>query len=359
IAVYVDTGASLSQEDQDQLAKNIALARELNAEVISTSDRDVAEALKRVARQKNVTQVLVGRPARRWIAEVFEGGSLLDRLVRDSWEIDVHVMRQNEKPRSSDSILPELNFKTGFIPYWNTFWLLVGISLVSGFLEPFLEYQAIGFIFLAGVLGVGAFATLGPTVFAASLSAVIWNFFFIPPKLTIAISKPADMILCATFFFVALITGTLTNRVRGHEKLIREREERTNVLYEVLRDISQSSGKDEFVERVARRVGQVLNADCGVILRDREGKLRSEAYALNIDEKARAVAQWTFANSQSAGWSTNTLSQADALYLPLRGDRETTGVFVYRPKSLAKLSTEQDNLLQSICRQLGLALERH
>ncbi|RYZ64471.1 MAG: two-component sensor histidine kinase, partial [Proteobacteria bacterium] len=68
IAVYVDTGASLSQEDQDQLAKNIALARELNAEVISTSDRDVAEALKRVARQKNVTQVLVGRPARRWIA---------------------------------------------------------------------------------------------------------------------------------------------------------------------------------------------------------------------------------------------------------------------------------------------------
>lgn len=363
IAVHVDTGVELVREDHEQLVKNIALARELNAEVISTTDRDVASALKRIARQKNVTQVLVGRPSKRILREIAEGGTLLDRLVRESWEIDVHVIRQETEPRSiSNRNGWKLNFTTGFIPYWNTFWLLVGLSLISGLLETYLGYQAVGFFFLLGVLGVGFVATLGPTIFAASLSAIVWNFFFIPPRLTIAISKPEDVILCFTFFLVAVITGALTNRVREHEKQIREREERTNVLYEVLRDISVSSGKDEFLERVARRVGQVLQGDCGVVLKNRDGVLSTEPkhqYVLKLSEKQLAVAQWCFANAKEAGWSTQTLAQSDTLFLPLRGDNETAGVFVYKPKSDRKLSTEQENLLQSICRQLGLSLERH
>lgn len=363
IAVHVDTGIQLNAEDHEQLTKNLALARELRGEVISTTDRDVASALKRVARQKNVTQILVGRPTKRFIREISEGGTLLDRLVRDSWEIDVHVLRQDSAPENEgSSYKPALNFQTGFIPYWNTLWLIMGIGLINGLAEPLIGYQAAGFVFLVGVLAVGSFATIGPTLFAAALSAFAWNFFFIPPRLTIAISKPEDMILCLTFFLVAVITGALTNRVREHEKQIREREERTNVLYEVLKDISTSSGKEEFLERVARRLGQVLNGECGVVLRNRENSLSQESrhqYVLKLNEKQFAVALWAFENRKEAGWSTQTLNQADALYLPLRGDNETAGVFVYRPREQRKLSTEQENLLQSVVRQLGLSLERH
>lgn len=363
IAVYVDTGVTLNDEDHQQLAKNLALARELKAEVISTTDKDVSAALKRVARQKNVTQVIVGRPTKRYIKDLFEGGTLLDRLVQDSWEIDVHVIRQDREPTRSNSFsLPKLNFQTGFIPYWNTFWLIVGIGLVSGFAEPAIGYQAVGFIFLLGVLAVGGIATLGPTIFAATLCAVIWNFFFIPPRLTIAISKPEDVILCLTFFAVAVITGTLANRLRSQEKLIREREERTNVLYETLKDISTSSGKEEFLERVVRRMGLVLGGECGVILKNQEGGLTDESkyqYVLKLDERALAVAQWSFSNRKPAGWSTTTLAQSKNLYLPIEGDQEISGVFIFKPVIDRALSTEQENLLYSVARQLGLSLERH
>ncbi len=363
IAVHVDTGAVLNDEDHLQLTKNLALARELKADVISTTDKDVSSALKRVARQKNVTQVIVGRPAKRLFQNWLEGGTLLDKLVQDSWEIDVHVIRQDQPPKvQSQFNLPKLNFRTGFIPYWNTLWLIVGLALLSGLAEGAIGYQAVGFIFLLGVLTVGSLSTLGPTVFAATLCALIWNFFFIPPRLTIAISKIEDMILCVTFFIVALITGTLANRLKQQEWLLREREERTNVLYETLRDISTSANKDEFLERVLRRMGMVLKGDCGVTLKDPSGRLTDETryqYVLKLDDRDLAVAQWSFNNHEPAGWSTSTLNQAKGLFLPVEGDREISGVFIYRPRDERTLTTEQENLLRSVCRQLGLSLERH
>ena len=363
VAVHVDTGTTLTPEDQVQLNRNIALARELNAEIVSTSDRDVASALKRVARQKNTTQLLVGRPTKRWIRDLFEGGTLLDRLVRDSWDVDVHVLRQNELSTYTEGFhIPKLNFSTGFIPYWNTLWALVGISFLSALIEKWIGYQAVGFLFLLGVLVIGRLGSLGPTIFAAALSAFSWNFFFIPPRMTFAISEPEDAILLAAFFIVAAITGTLTSRLREHEILLRDREERANVLYEILKEISSSATKDEFLARVSSRIGHVLSGHCSVLLKSRDAGLTNEArhlYSKELSEKEFAVARWTFEHRQPAGWSTDTLASADSLYVPLTGNDEIFGVLVFTPAAKKPLSAEQSNLLQSVCRQLGLSLERH
>ncbi|HPI41909.1 MAG TPA: histidine kinase, partial [Pseudobdellovibrionaceae bacterium] len=97
VALHVDTGIALNDKDQLQLQKNLNLARELKAEVVNTTDADLAAAIKRISRQKNVTQVIVGRPTRRWFRDIIEGGSLLQRLVKESQEIDVHVIRQDQE----------------------------------------------------------------------------------------------------------------------------------------------------------------------------------------------------------------------------------------------------------------------
>ncbi|HQT92536.1 MAG TPA: two-component sensor histidine kinase, partial [Candidatus Kryptobacter bacterium] len=62
VVVYVDRSDKLSEEQKDQLAKNIKLARELGAEVVTTSGVDIADALIRVAREQNASQILVGKP---------------------------------------------------------------------------------------------------------------------------------------------------------------------------------------------------------------------------------------------------------------------------------------------------------
>lgn len=366
IAVHIDTGVSLNDTDQAQLVKNLQLARELNAEVITTTDTDFPSAVRRVARQKNVTQVVIGRPTRRWFRDALEGGSLLERLVNESHELDIHVIRVDKITHQRPSLLTELALyrtKTGFAKYWNAFWVLFGVTFFSQFVAPHIGYRAIGFIYLLTILVIGLFGSIGAVLFAATFSALAWDFLFIPPQFTFNIGAADDIILCATYFVVALITGFLTNRIRFHEKLIREREERIEVLYRVLKDISESNNKEEFINRVSSRVGSLLDGECGVVLRGKDGFLDfngARSYALSLNEKEQAVALWTFQNQKPAGWSTETLSQASSLYIPLCGTSEKIGAFVFKPKKKSRrFGPDQENLLYSIAGQLGLSLERH
>jgi two-component system sensor histidine kinase KdpD len=361
IAVHVDTGRVLSTEDQAQLSKNINLARELGAEVITTTDTNQASALRRVALQKNVSQILIGRPARRGFRRLLEG-SFVHRLIRDAGDVNIHILREENKDEKEKPILEQLTFSSSPMAYWNTSWFIFAISFLSGLLFPFIGYRAVGFIFLLGVLIVGMFASIGPTLFTAVVSAFVWNFFFIPPRMTFVIREPEDVILCLSYLCVALILGYLTNRIRTHERVLREREDRTNALYEISQDIATSRDKNEFLTKINERIGRLLNGECGIILRSSAGLFLIEArreYSPELSEKEKAVAIWAFNSKKAAGWSTDTLSEAGALYIPLNTSGETLGVLVYQPLSNRKLSLDQENLLYSIAGQLSLALEKH
>lgn len=258
--------------------------------------------------------------------------------------------------------LSRIRFASGPIQYWNTLWFLFGVAFLSGLVEPFIGYRAVGFVFLLAVMLVGMIGSVGPVIFAALASALTWNYFFIPPHLTFVIREPDDIILCFAFVVAAIVTGYLTTRIRLHERLMREREERTHVLYEVLRDIANSRDKSEFLSKTRNRIGRLLNADCGVFLADRNGKLKmdfSRAYALSLDASAQDVAAWAFQTQKPAGWSTEIRPEADALYIPLKAPSELVGVFVFKPKENRRLGVEQENLLYSVTRQLAISLERH
>ena len=365
VAVHVNTGLVLNNADQLQLAKNLALARELKGEIITTTEVNVPVALRRIARQKNVTQIIVGRPARRWFRDRLEGGSLLDRLVRESMEIDVHVISREESSTAHavpQSILGQIRLAAAPMHYWFTFCLLAGVSIVGVFLDPFVGYRAIGFIYLLAVMIIGSLASIGPVFVAACLSSLVWNYLFIPPRFTFIIRDPNDAIMCVAFFVTASIMGFLTNRIQLSERILREREERTNVLYEVLQDISSSKSAAEFLTKIVNRVGKILKARCGVCITGDNDRLDfdfNKPYSLSLTLKSQAVASWAFESEKVAGWSTETLSDARALYIPLRGTAKALGVFVFNPKSKRRLNLEEETLLYSICRQLGVALERY
>ncbi|NUM59351.1 MAG: sensor histidine kinase KdpD [Bdellovibrionaceae bacterium] len=366
IALHVNTGITLNDADQSQLIKNLNLARELNAEVITTTDIDLPSAIKRVCRQKNVTQLIVGRPTRRWFRDVLERGNLLDQMVRNHLEVDIHIIRQEKLHQVRPDLIDEISYyhpKTSLIKYWYTFCYLIGMSMLGAILENFIGYKAVGFVFLLSVIIVGMFGSLGAVILAASMSTFIWDYFFIPPKMTYAINNSEDLLMCVSFFVVSLITGFLTQRIRFHEKTIREREERTQFLYEVLRSIANANEKTDFLNQVITKVGNHLEANCGIILKSTQGKLEfneARIYSIRLNEKDQAVAQWCFKNKKIAGWSTDTLSQSRALFLPLSGVSETVGVFVFQPlKKSRKLDIEKENLLFSIVQQLGSSIERH
>ncbi|MFZ1684167.1 MAG: sensor histidine kinase KdpD [Candidatus Zixiibacteriota bacterium] len=362
IAVNVDTGITLKQKDSQRLAQNLSLVRELGGEVVTLTDVDISEALIQVAQQRGITQLVIGHPEKRWLSDLFSGGSLLDRLAQKATTFDIHVLKparsERKAPRASLLMTPEASP----IRYWFMLWIVLAAALVSAVLLPIVGYRAVGFVFLLGVLVVGLFVSIGPTLFAAVLAALTWDYFFIPPRGNFHIGEPEDVAMCVALLLSASVTGTLMSRIRRRERLLRSREERTAVLYQIASALSAATDRHALAAAVSGNLSTLLNADISVALADANGRLEHIDTGLAdywmIGEKEWIVASWAFEHRKAAGWSTDTLASAAARYVPLNGPTETTGVLAFKPRGARTLSQDEENLLMAVARQMAVAAER-
>lgn len=360
MAIHIDTGENLSNVDQAQLSKNLSLARELGAEVVTVPDIDVTEALQRVAKQRNVTQLIIGRPTQRFLRDHLEGGTVLDKLVRQTGEFDVHVIRQETPDKPARRWLPQFSNLSAWIQYWYVFWIMVGVTIFANFTSGFLGFRSIGFIYLVVILGLSLGFSLGPVLFSAALSSLLWNFFFIPPKYTFAISSSEDILLCVSYFVVAVTTGYLTYRIRKHERMFQEREERTQFLYQITKDIAAGGGKEVYLAKVADQLAKILKGNIGFILKNNQ-KLDFNIISsefMQLSEKEQAVALWALENEKAAGWSTDNLPSSRNFYLPMTTAEGAVGLIVFRPKKIKRLGIDHENLLFTVGNQVAIAIER-
>lgn len=104
------------------------------------------------------------------------------------------------------------------------------ISLLCFYAVNFIGYQIIALILLLAVSLLAMLFDIVPVLLAACLSAIIWNFFFIPPIFTFHIAKSEDAFLFLMYFVVALVNATLTYKIRETEKKVRDKEEKENTI---------------------------------------------------------------------------------------------------------------------------------
>jgi two-component system, OmpR family, sensor histidine kinase KdpD len=361
IALYVETGEDLTDEEQRRLRRNLHLAKELGAELIHTRDRTIVGAIKRVAREKNVTQIVIGRPDKRFLRDFIAQGTILEQLARETGEIDIHVIRQDRTPKSRRSLFRVPQLKTGFFPYWYVLWFLITVSFGSYALLPWIGYRSMGFVFLFAVLVVGIISTLGPILFAAVFCAIIWNYFFIPPQFTFAIKEPEDLMNLVAFFVVAFVAGFLASRIKRQEIDLVERAHRSAILYEFSRRLAEAKSIQEIANRANEGVEQVFNFDSVILMKKAPGVL-SEAPAnvsfRTIEGKEFALATWSLQNRKRAGWSTETLNSSSCLSVPLEGRSGMIGVLLLWPRKMSPLSLDQENLLETLASNLAIGLER-
>lgn len=359
VALYVNTGANLTAEDEKTLQENLALARSLGAEVVTVAGPNVVSSMQRVCAEKNVTQIVMGRPDKRFL-DFFTRGTLLDQLVRTTSNIDVHVIRAERKPRYTGFHLKWPASRSSWQAYYNTFWLLLGVSFFCYGALPYLGYQALGSVFLLSILLVSAFAGRGPILFSAILSALVWNFVFIPPTFTFAISASEDLMMVFSFFVTAIVGGLLTSRIRRQEVILQNREQRTRLLYELAQSLAEAKSIEDIKETLASVVDRQFGGNCTVFFAGKNSRIDWESgFGKKMEEKDIAVAQWAYENNRPAGWSTQTLSGASSLCVPMRGRQGVVGILSFVPmKSNRDFSVEKENFLETVLSQAAIAYER-
>ena len=212
--------------------------------------------------------------------------------------------------------------------------LIIGLTtLICSPLSNPQSYHIVSFILLFVVAMLAVFMGIGPVLLASTISAISWNYFFIPPFHTFHITRTEDRLMFVSFFIIALLNGILTNRIRRQERLVRDREAQTNALFQLTEELSKASGI-EMVLAVARNdFRKHFNADSWFILQD--GNNRLDFNPRPHDEKdlpviERHIVEHVFTNSERAGKYTDMFSEAGLTYHPLTGTRLNPGVIAFR-----------------------------
>lgn len=358
VAAYVEGSRPLTPEAQRRLDANLALARELGAEVVVTHDDDVPGALVRLALRHDATQIVVGKPREpRWRTWL-RGGSMVERLLRHGGNIDIYVVPAEPEaaPRRPAERAPARWSRPR--EYGEAVAAVAVLSLL-GQLLPGDTYLAVGLAFLLGVVALSLRLGRGPVLAAGVLSALVWNLLFIPPRFTFQISRVEDAALFGTYFVVAVILGQLTARIRAQARNERLREERATALFELTRALAEARDLDAAVFAALRQIDTLFGVRTALLLpADGTNTLVAHfAGSFALDEKEQGVAAWVLAHRRPAGRFTDTLPGSRGYHLPLVRPEGAVGVLAVEAEP-AVLTLAQRDLLAAFGRQLALMIER-
>jgi two-component system sensor histidine kinase KdpD len=197
-------------------------------------------------------------------------------------------------------------------------------------------------------------------VLAAVLSVAAFDFFFVPPHLTFAVSDSQYVVTFAVMLAVSLVISTLAAQVRAQADAARRREQRTQVLYAMSRDLAAARTVEEIALVASRHVSDVFGGPAGAFVPGPDGGLRVASPAAPAEgSREAAVAQWAFDHGKPAGLGTDTLPGASAVYLPLLGTQAVLGVVGVRPDpDVLPLRPDQFDVLEALARQAASGLER-
>jgi two-component system sensor histidine kinase KdpD len=373
IVVYVETPdlLRLSEEKRNERIALLRLAETLGAEAVTLSGRSAGEALAQYARERNVTRILIGRPRRPLWRRLFTP-STYGELLKGTQGVDVHVvggadeaavMRNAFFARSRAYLqAPERSAKPRWRGYAAGVAATAACSLLGVWMLPRFELTNVAMVYLLAVMLVAARFGRGPAIATSVVAVAAFDFFFVPPQLTFAVSDVQYIITFAIMLSVALVISNLTASVRLQANVAAHRERRTSLLYGMSRELAATRGQEPMARVAVRHVSEVFDSQVVVLLPDAEGKLRhprSEGLPGSLRGADLDVAQWVQDHARPAGQGTDTLPSAEALYLPLKGTQAVLGVLAVLPTNPRRvLLPEQYHLLETFAAQIALALER-
>jgi len=352
IAVNIENSRELSKEQKSMLNKNIDLARQLGAKIVTIADEDVVHGIIRTAKEQNVSQIVVGKPLIFNMKNLMKQ-SITDRLIRESGDIDVYVVsapgaKENIQKKRRKKIKFLMSSKESMVIYPSLFL----ITIFGYFSQNLVTYWGISLIYLLYIIFVSSLYSRIASFTVSILSGILWNYLFIPPKFTLFISKPEDFMMYLVFFIVALVTGNLTSKLHAKENFLKKREKNLELLYELSQEIANNSDFDKLMEKTVEYIERYFGLETRVFISDGE----KENYYPNshLGEKEKDISYWVLKNGTPAGKGTDTLSESFYHFYPVKSTDKVEGVIIL--KVMGKKFSQNEEFLKTVSFMLGSSI---
>ncbi len=370
-AAYVETPRlqRLAAAERDRILAVLKLAEELGAATAVLTGADVAEQLAEQARRLNCATLVLGRaePAtgwRRWWPGAAQ--PLSGALARHAPALDImEVARAESSRRLSRAPLEGAHIDSDDHVKAPTHWpayawaaaTSIALTLVCTPLASVLELSNIVMLFLLGVVGVAMRFGRGPSALAALLNVAAFDYFFVPPRMSFAVSDVQYVLTFAIMLGVGLLVGQLTAGLRFAAGVSTSRERRARSLFELTRELSAALESSQVVALGGAAVQGHFGGHALVLVTDAADQLVLPA---DPPEGFDAqVADWAFRHGQAAGLATATLAAQPWHYVPLQAPMRVRGVLALSPAQPRwLLIPEQAQQLDTLARQIAIALER-
>ncbi|MFZ1921140.1 MAG: sensor histidine kinase KdpD [Xanthobacteraceae bacterium] len=368
IALYVEgrRAPQLTEEERDRIADTLRLAEALGGEAVTLpgSDRRIADDVINYSLANNVTQIIIGKSARnRWFEIVH--GSVVHELVRRSGNISVHVIAGDTvggQPISKKSTRPaDQDHGFDLRPYGAALAAVAAALGVAELIGATIGPTNSDLVFLTAVVAVAVRFGLWPSLFASLVSALAYNFFFLPPIYTFTIADPHNVTAFGFFTLVAVIVSSVAARVRTQAVATAERARTTESLYAFSRKLAGAGTLDDVLWATAYQTALMLKVRVVLLLPEAGSIAVKAGYPPEdiLDDADIAAAGWAWANNRVAGRGSDTLPGAKRLFLPMHTGRGAIGVMgIDSDKPGPLLSPDQRRLLDALGDQGALAIER-
>src|SRR5471030_1814656 len=272
-AVYVETPLlqRLSAERRERILRVVKLAQDLGARSAILTGSDVCQAIVDHARAGNFGTVVVGRgPRQRFPWQ----RTMSDAIAAAEDTLDVLEIGRGTRESGTPLVVRPALTPGEASPkaaerraryLWTTL-ACIATTAIAAVLHRYFDLANIVMVFLLTVVLVGVRWGRGPAVLAAVMNVLSFDFFFVPPRFSFAVSDAQYLLTFAVMLVVGLVTGQLTAGVRFQARVAGHREERARTLYEFSRDLSGLLTTDQVIETAEESMARTFRASVSVLV---------------------------------------------------------------------------------------------
>ncbi|MGB7339975.1 MAG: ATP-binding protein [Phototrophicaceae bacterium] len=358
LAVYIEHSMEDQADEsvQSQLNETMQLAKSLGATTFTVTGDSISDMLIKVAREHQVTKLIVGQTLRsRW--EELIRGSIVNNLIRASGDIDVYVIST-----SRDDLIASVMIKSSKAFAWRQYAkgiVIVALATLFGMLIDFLfalNPTNLVMIYLLAIVIASFRYGYGVAALASFLSVVVFNVAFVPPRYTFRVEDAEYIVTFIGLGSVGLVTAYLAAQVRHLAVSAQNREQQTARLYAFSQDLAIATDMDDICKTLVSHTLQTIQSDIAIFLPHNQAiTLSQSTLGYQLNETEHAAARESYQKGLQSGKDTKSYPEAIGFYRPIRVAKQLLGVIGIQTN--INLSIDQERLLDAFISQFALALE--